>query len=1207
MENKRGLVFFQKSQKVVAGIKKRMFNVFPKNRSQRFIEPDLLRVSGLLNEMGIGIFYLSEFEIVKYNAVGESFLGVTRNSSDLLDFWDLPWRYFDEKNKRIRQDKHPVWLSREDEVNLEQTLRMVNVNDESVRWVRFYCVRGLNIDKPALGYDMMVVMKDVSSQMGKMEELDSNLQLNRIAVDISNRLLSFSIDELDDSFSYALEQLGRFTQVDYCSLFRYNAGEASFSAIHEWYAEGVKALMEERQMAALSVSPEWVRKINIGDVIFDTSINATANSLPKESGGKPAQSRLIIPVSKDGKVVGFLSFNTFEQVKVWSDSQIGILKLVAVAFGSAFRHFKAYSSLRKKEEVQRSILESTNAVVVILDGDGIYHYGNKVAYEQVGLPDGELPGKSIYDVLPEGPAYNIMTNIRQVIAAAKATSFDWQMVLIGQKRWYHSRVQPLLGDSSDTPKVLIYATDIHEQKMVELRQQQTVKYVQGIHAMGRLILERFNYPEELYRHIVLELSEIIPCRYVLLSEIDSGRRLNVCKLYVSEGEIKQDYPSFSISDGDLISILDDEIIVRELRTDDLQNDAERYAFERGIRSSLMVPVKRSGHPDFLITLLSEKEYYFSNDHKQVVADVAQLLQIGLRQKEMSDRLALYNNDLEKEVVLRTREKDALSQLYRAVIEASGVMVITMDQDGLITSFNPKAEKLLGYNMTEVVGKYHITDLHHPDVLKKALDEAQLIAGKQFSNEFEALVYLGEAKSKNDIESAYRSKDGRVIPVMMTVGYLPGPGNASYFAISMDFTGHKEAEYEQKAQLTAFNTFFYPMVLTDMKGDIVWANRQYMDLSGYSFNEMKGHKVGELQGSGEQTPAFYEEMWNTLRQGEVWRGELINKRKDGTRYFEELTISPVKDDEGTIHNFLAIKVDISEKKNLIESLAKSNRLFNALVDSLQWGLWLEDENNNVILINDRIINLFNIDVPKIQVNSDIVKSVRNEISRQLIDSEGYWNRVKRLYKDGQPVYNDVLQFADGRIYERDFIPVRMNDKVIAYLWQFRDVTQRSRDEMMGVIHRQFGLKVSGLFEMDEVVDLFLSTTKKMDDVDAASVYLPDEEQPGAFYLKQSLGLTPDFMSRISDFGSMNYNGDLLMRGEIIYRKYNPGEQSGVLLGTPFHKSAAHPVIHNGSCRGVVVMFSANHQEWTYSKHTAVSALVAHFGAVLTRVLHYARRG
>ena len=1205
MENKRELGFLQKSQEIVAYIRKRFVKVSSKYKKQRFIEPDLLRISGLLNEMGVGIFYLFEFEIVKYNAIGASFLGTERDSYDTLDFWDLPWHYYDENNKRIRQDKHPVWLSREDEVNMEQTLRIVNINDQSERWIRFYCLQGLNVNEPALGYDMMVVMKDVSLQMMKMEELASNLQLNRIVADISNRLLNFSGDGLEQGFIYALEQIGRFTQVDRCSLFHYSVNEESFSCIHEWCANGIEPLINDLQMVPFSEVPEWVREINAGDIKVRSIKNSDPTGFLSVYGNGLVQSQLIIPVSMEGQVRGFISFDSLNQVKDWPESQVEILKLVAGAFGNAFRYFETYRLLRNKEEMQRSILESTNAAVLILDGDGFYHYGNKVVYEQTGLIDGALPGKSIYDVLPEGAAYNIMTNIRQVIAAEKAKSFDWQMVLLGQKRWYHSRVQPLLGDSSDTPKVLIYASDIHEQKMAELRQQQTVKYVQGIHAMARLILERFNYPEELYRHIILELSEIIPCRYVLLSEIDPYSRLKVCKLYVSEGEIKQDYPSFSISERDLISILNDEIIVRELRSDDLQNDAERYAFEREIRSSLMVPVKRSGHPDFLITLYSEKECFFSDDHKQVVADVAQLLRIGLRQKEMSDRLALYNNDLEKEVALRTSEKNALIQLYRAVIETSGVMVITMDQHGLITSFNPKAEQLLGYNMEEVVGKYHITDLHHPDALNKAIDEAQEIAGKHFSDGFEALVYLGNAKTNNDIEFVYRAKDGRAIPVMMTVGYFSDGDKASYFAIAMDLSRHKESEYEQKAQLTAFNTFFYPMVLTDMQGDIVWANREYMDLSGYSFNEMKGHKVGELQGSGEQTPAFYEEMWSTLQRGEVWRGELINKRKDGSQYFEELTISPVKDELGVVSNFLAIKVDISEKKNLIESLARSNRLFNALVDSLQWGLWLEDENNNVILINDRIINLFNIDVPKKQVNGDIVKSVRSEISRQLIDSEGYWTRVERLYKDGQPVYSDVLQFVDGRIYERDFIPVSLNEKVIAYLWQFRDITQRSRDEMMGVIHRQFGLKVAGLFEMDEVVDLFLSTIKKMDDVDAASVYLPDEKQPETFCLKQSLGLTPDFMARISDFGSMNYNGDLLKRGEIIYRKYNPGEQSGVLLGTPFHKSAAHPIIHNGSCRGVVVMFSASHQEWTYSKHTAVSALVAHFGAVLTRVLHYAR--
>jgi hypothetical protein len=82
------------------------------------------------------------------------------------------------------------------------------------------------------------------------------------------------------------------------------------------------------------------------------------------------------------------------------------------------------------------------------------------------------------------------------------------------------------------------------------------------------------------------------------------------------------------------------------------------------------------------------------------------------------------------------------------------------------------------------------------------------------------------------------------------------------------------------------------------------------------------------------------------------------------------------------------------------------------------------------------------------------------------------------------------------------------------------------------------------------------------------YLFDAKQPEIIYLKQSL-ISADFKAQMRNFRSMNYNEDLQMRGEIIYRKYKPGEQSGMLLGTSFHKSADHSIFHNGSCRGVVV--------------------------------------
>ncbi len=90
---------------------------------------------------------------------------------------------------------------------------------------------------------------------------------------------------------------------------------------------------------------------------------------------------------------------------------------------------------------------------------------------------------------------------------------------------------------------------------------------------------------------------------------------------------------------------------------------------------------------------------------------------------------------------------------------------------------------------------------------------------------------------------------------------------------------------------------------------MWANPSVSRLTGYSLEELIGQSTSILN-SGKHDKAFYQEMWNTIQSGDVWRGNLINRRKDGSLYHEEMTITPVMDESGQIVNYLAIKEDVT---------------------------------------------------------------------------------------------------------------------------------------------------------------------------------------------------------------------------------------------------------------------------------------------------------
>ncbi len=131
----------------------------------------------------------------------------------------------------------------------------------------------------------------------------------------------------------------------------------------------------------------------------------------------------------------------------------------------------------------------------------------------------------------------------------------------------------------------------------------------------------------------------------------------------------------------------------------------------------------------------------------------------------------------------------------------------------------------------------------------------------------------------------------------------------------------EMETHNKLLVAALNAAANAIVITNKDGYIKWINPAFSRLTGYSEQESLGKRPSDLVKSGVQDLRFYQEMWEKLLAGEHWRGEIINKHKDGELYHEELSIAPVKNSVGDIVNFIGIKEDISERKALEEKLQK----------------------------------------------------------------------------------------------------------------------------------------------------------------------------------------------------------------------------------------------------------------------------------------------
>ena len=133
-------------------------------------------------------------------------------------------------------------------------------------------------------------------------------------------------------------------------------------------------------------------------------------------------------------------------------------------------------------------------------------------------------------------------------------------------------------------------------------------------------------------------------------------------------------------------------------------------------------------------------------------------------------------------------------------------------------------------------------------------------------------------------------------------------------ILADIDEQKASESNLRLQTAALEAAANAIVITDSNGTIQWVNQAFTDLTGYAREESIGQNPRMLK-SWEHDQPIYENLWSTIQSGRVWNGEIKNRKKDGSLYSEEMTITPVRSASGEITNFIAIKQDVSEKKKL----------------------------------------------------------------------------------------------------------------------------------------------------------------------------------------------------------------------------------------------------------------------------------------------------
>lgn len=370
---------------------------------------------------------------------------------------------------------------------------------------------------------------------------------------------------------------------------------------------------------------------------------------------------------------------------------------------------------------------------------------------------------------------------------------------------------------------------------------------------------------------------------------------------------------------------------------------------------------------------------------------------------------------------------ASQDLYRNVTEQAddGIAII---KNHVVLYVNARLLAMTGYLPANIL--YHAFANFIPPHHLQALEEG---FRRRLEGDEKPFVY----------ETQLKCQDGSSLPVEAKIGWMEFEGGTAALVMLQDIRARKQAEQQLRLQSKALQSAASGFLITDIEGQIQWANEAFRQITGYGMEELLGKNPRILK-SGKQAQAFYAQMWQKIKAGQVWQGELINRKKNGELYDEQLTIAPVMDEQGDITHFVAILEDISQRKQANLALFQSESQFRELAMHTPVPMMVFSNAHKLLLMNWRFSEILGYEAKDIATLEHWwLQALPDETTRTQIKAE--WMRLfDTNVQDSAgfyPIETEVSTKSGKMRYVR-FSLVSLGDKYIVALL---DLTKQKRAE------------------------------------------------------------------------------------------------------------------------------------------------------------------
>ncbi|MFA9370223.1 MAG: PAS domain S-box protein [Labilibaculum antarcticum] len=255
-------------------------------------------------------------------------------------------------------------------------------------------------------------------------------------------------------------------------------------------------------------------------------------------------------------------------------------------------------------------------------------------------------------------------------------------------------------------------------------------------------------------------------------------------------------------------------------------------------------------------------------------------------------------------ILATKKMEEREKRHKAVFNNSSASIILIDSDsGAILDGNDALVRYTGYSKKSLLkmNLKHISTSSEEEIQKQ--------------------LYLAKQSNKKYFDFKHTLASGEIRNIEAYVGQIEMNGKMVLHCTVHDITDKKNALQEVLKLSNAVEQSPASIIITDTNGNIEYTNPKNCEITGYSAENLKGKNPRILK-SGKLAEHTYEDLWSTLLAGGKWEGEFYNRKKNGSYYYEFVSISPIKNEEGTTINFMKIGKDITEQKKIQSELRKA---------------------------------------------------------------------------------------------------------------------------------------------------------------------------------------------------------------------------------------------------------------------------------------------